>query len=247
MRNLLYVLLFLFSSTGFSGTIDPNIPDNKYVEYGQKYECVVGICGNYEDNSPYCASAVIIKPRWILTAAHVVKGSKKCFIKINNEKKVISKIIPHKNYEENNFGYYDIALGYVDEDLVINSYPQLYDNTDEEGRLCSIVGVGLTGTFETGCVVSDNKKRAGLNIIDQIDRHLLVCTPSKEHKKTELEFLIGSGDSGGGLFIDSKLAGINSCVMAVDGKPNSSYSDESGHTRISKYRSWIIEEIEINK
>jgi hypothetical protein len=88
-------------------------------------------------------------------------------------------------------------------------------------------------------MVSDGKKRGGSNIIDKIDRELLVCTPSRAYNKTELEFLIGSGDSGGGLFIDGKLAGINSCVMATDGKPNSTYSDESGHTRISKYINWI--------
>jgi hypothetical protein len=246
MRNLFYAFLFLFSSTGLSGTIDPNIPDHKYVEYGQKYECVVGVCGSYEDNTPYCASAVIIKPRWILTAAHVVKGSKTCFVRINNEKKIISKVIPHKDYEEDNFGYYDIALGYLNEDLVISAYPKLYDNNDEEGRICAMVGVGLTGTFETGCVISDNQKRGGSNIIDKIDRHLLVCTPSRQHNKTELEFLIGSGDSGGGLFIDGKLAGINSCVMAIDGKPNSTYTDESGHTRISKHKIWIENTINDN-
>ena len=64
--------------------------------------------------------------------------------------------------------------------------------------------------------------------------------PSKNNERmTELEFLIGSGDSGGGLFLDGKLAGINSCVLAIDKKPNSTYSDESGHTRVSKYIDWI--------
>ena len=239
MRNLLYLFLILCSNICLSGTIDPNISDDKYVEYGQKYECVIGICGSYENDSLYCASAVAIKPHWVLTAAHVVKGSKTCSVKINDEKKIVSKIIPHYNYEANNFGYSDIALCYVDEDLKINIYPKLYTDSNEEGRTCAMVGVGLTGTFETGCIVSDDKKRGGSNIIDKIDRELLVCTPSRTYNKTELEFLIGSGDSGGGLFIDGKLAGINSCVMATDGKPNSTYSDESGHTRVSKYINWI--------
>lgn len=239
MRNLLCLFLILCSNICLSGTIDPSIADDKYIEYGQKYECVIGICGSYENDSPYCASAVAINPHWLLTAAHVVKGSKTCSVKINDEKKIVSKIIPHYDYEANNFGYSDIALCYVDEDLKIHIYPKLYENFDEENKKCSIVGIGLTGTFETGCVISDNKKRGGLNIIDKIDRELLVCTPSKDRSKTELEFLIGSGDSGGGLFINGKLAGINSCVMAIDGKPNSTYSDESGHTRVSKYINWI--------
>jgi hypothetical protein len=110
--------------------------------------------------------------------------------------------------------------------------------------VCSISGYGVTGTFVTGGIKIDGKKRAGSNIINHVDRDLLVCDPSpRSHNSriTELEFLIASGDSGGGLFIDGKLAGINSCVMRVGGSPKSTYNEESGHTRISKFISWIKE------
>ena len=56
---------------------------------------------------------------------------------------------------------------------------------------------------------------------------------------TELEFLISHGDSGGGLFIDGQLAGINSSVLSKDGKTDSNYGDESCHTRISRYKDWL--------
>lgn len=247
MRTLFYIILLYCSSVCLSGTIDPNIPDHKYIEYGQKYKCVVGICGSYKDNTLYCASAVIISPNWVLTAAHVVKESKTCFIKINEEKKIITKIVSHQDYDNNEFGYNDIALCYLEQDAGLDFYPKLYRDNDEVGKVCALAGVGLTGTFETGAISSDGKKRGGSNIIDKTDRDLLVCTPSKLYKKTELEFLIGSGDSGGGLFIDGRLAGINSCVMATDGKPNSTYSDESGHTRISKYMQWIEKTINDNQ
>jgi hypothetical protein len=45
------------------------------------------------------------------------------------------------------------------------------------------------------------------------------------------------------LFIENKLAGINSFVAADDGKPNSNYGDESGHTRMSLYYNWILEQM----
>lgn len=247
MRNFFCLIVISCASICLSGTIDPNIPDHKYVEYGQKYECVIGICGSYENNGLYCASAVAIKPNWVLTAAHVVKGSKTCFIRINDKKQIIKKIIPHQDYKADNFGYNDIALCYLEQELPLNFYPKLHRDINEVGKVCALVGVGLTGTFETGSTVSDGKKRGGSNIIDKIDRDLLICTPSQIHDKTELEFLISSGDSGGGLFIDGRLAGINSCVMATDGKPNSTYSDESGHTRISKYINWIETTINDNQ
>ena len=57
--------------------------------------------------------------------------------------------------------------------------------------------------------------------------------------KTELEFLISPGDSGGGLFIDQKLAGIHSYVYATDGKSDSDYGDVGCSTRVSDYIEWI--------
>lgn len=80
MKNsMLYIissiLLFSFSN---AGTIDPNIPDKNYIEYGEKFKCVLEIAGSYDDQDTkkFCASAVAIDSRWVLTAAHVVKESK---------------------------------------------------------------------------------------------------------------------------------------------------------------------------
>ena len=111
-----------------------------------------------------------------------------------------------------------------------------------------MAGLGFTGTFNTGIERADGKKRAGSNFIDRIERKILICSPSKRNEKiTELEYLIGSGDSGGGLFISNKLAGINSCVISSDKKTDSSYGDRSGHTRISVFKDWIIKTIETER
>lgn len=237
--KLLFGLLFaLCCFSSIAGTIDPNTQDEKYLEYGSKFHCVLKICGKDSLEKPFCASAVAIKSHWILTAAHVVQNCSSCFVTIKDKQVCVKKVIYHEKYNENKFGEYDIALGYIDNDIGLDFYPELYDKDDEVGKVCSISGFGITGSFITGIKYSDNKRRAGSNIIDSIDRKLLVCTPSR-HNKTELEFIIGSGDSGGGLFIGNKLAGINSCVMAVDSKPDSTYGDEAGHSRVSLYIDWI--------
>ena len=237
------LFLVLFHVNALAGTIDPQTSDEKYIEYAKDFHCVLKICGQYEDDKPFCASTVAIAPNWTLTAAHVVKNQKITFVRLSKEKSVIvNRVICHKDFKEKNFGYFDIALCYTKEELNLEFYPEIYQDTDEVGKICSIAGWGTTGNFSTGANKFDGQRRAGSNYIDVIDRNLLVCTPSVKNK-TSLEFLISHGDSGGGLFIGNKLAGINSCVMAIDKKPDSNYSDESGHTRLSLFKEWITENI----
>jgi hypothetical protein len=238
-----FVSIFLFFSSSFAGTIDPSTPDAKYVEYGAKFHSVVKICGSYEDGSLFCASASLIDDHNFLTAAHVVKGAMVCFVTINNDSFPIKNIIINKTFEDS-FGVGDIAIGHSEKPFGLKYYPPLYEKDDEEDKVCSIAGYGLTGTFSTGVYKSDNKKRAGSNRIDYINSDLLICSPSRkgDMSYTSLEFMIGSGDSGGGLFIDGKLAAINSCVMTFGSKsPKSKYGEESGHTRVSKFLDWINE------
>ena len=103
-----------------------------------------------------------------------------------------------------------------------------------------MAGWGLTGTFNGGVKISDGRRRGGSNFVDKIEKNVLICSPSrKNNKSTELEYLICSGDSGGGLFINGKLAGIHSSVLGYDGKPDSTYGDESTHSRVSSYVPWI--------
>jgi hypothetical protein len=249
INNLLVGFLLFLGSDTISGTIDPNVQDKEYIEYGAKFDYVLEIMGSYEKNrSLFTASAVAIDPNWVLTAAHVVKGSRFVFLYDENEKRAIlvDEVITHKDFEDKEFGFADIALCHTTSDIGLTFYPQLYEGEDEVNKICSISGYGQTGTFDTGIHISDGKKRAGSNKVDKIENNLLICYPSKVNK-TSLEFLIGSGDSGGGLFIDGKLAGINSCVMSVGKKPNSTYNDHSGHTRVSKFLGWIKDNIQKKK
>lgn len=237
---MLLILLCFDHFRGFAGTTDPSIPDQKYVEYGKKFKYVGQLCGEYEDKTLFCASAVAIDDHHILTAAHVVKGSKSCFLFLEDQKFCIQEIVIHKDFDKE-FGSADLAIGYSKESFNLGFYPALYSDTDEVGKLCSISGYGFHGTFRSGAKYHDDKKRAGSNIIDQVQENMLICSPSKPGTKdrTSLEFLIASGDSGGGLFIGDRLAGINSCIMAVDKSPSAKYNEESGHTRISQFIEWI--------
>ena len=89
----------------------------------------------------------------------------------------LEKVIYHKDFESD-FGAGDIALGYVKENINLDFYPELYQDTDEVNKICCISGFGISGTFITGAKHSDGKRRAGSNFVDKVYRELLICTAS---------------------------------------------------------------------
>lgn len=242
MKYLFCILLCLNSIICIAGTRDPNTSDTKYIEYGNKHDVVLQIIGVYGDdlNSIFRASCVIIDEYHVLTAAHVVSNSLFKYVIYNNKAYLCEDMIIHDEWEFDKMGFHDIAICRLQDPIKLNFYPELYSNNDEKNKICSIAGYGFTGTFDQGFNPSyfDNKRRAGSNFIDDIENCVLI-TSVNTGVKTDLEFLIAAGDSGGGLFIDKKLAGIHSFVSAKDNDANSNYRDLGCHTRISYYVEWI--------
>lgn len=235
------VIFYLFCSIGFSGTIDPETKDEQYISYGKNFVHIGQLAGYDNNHVFWTGSGIAIDHHIILTAAHLVHDTKTCNIKINNKTIKLNSWIIHDNFDFKKLGINDIAIGLLSESVELSNYPTLYTKRDELNKDCSIAGFGSTGSFITGPVVFDDKLRAGSNVIDNHDRGCLVCSPSAAHKKTKLEFLIAPGDSGGGLFIDNQLAGINSAVYRtkINGKLQNEYFSESLHTRISDHIDWI--------
>jgi len=226
-----------------AGTISPSVPDEKYLAYGSGYECVVPIYGTCEcgkQDSPHMlqASAVVVDKRWVVTAAHVVHKSSGLKVRVRSSEHAIKRVVVNKMFEENRLGRYDIAMCQSEDDIDLDFYPEIYEESSEVGKTAGICGFGSTGTFSTGAVRSDGRRRAGSNVVQRAENHVLVCSVT-DPRTTSLEFMIAPGDSGGGMFIDKKLAGINSFVSATDGKSDSDYGDECCHTRVSLFAKWI--------
>jgi hypothetical protein len=255
LRGVLFILIIGWAAAVSAGTRDPNTPDEKYVEFGKKFTCVTRLRVLVDCDKPDCpakskehdqfGSAVIIRGNWLLTAAHVVHNSKRqVAIKADGQEYPLQHVIIHKDFADGNFGYHDLALGYSPKDFGLDFYCPLYADHDELGKAITIAGFGVTGTFQTGGKESDGQRRAGHNKVSGTEKSLFLCTPRAGRDRFPLEFMIAPGDSGGGAFIGSKLAGINSCLLAVDGKPDGTYTDESAFTRISIYADWIERQIE---
>jgi hypothetical protein len=191
-------------------------------------------------NSNFRGSCVLIDRYHILTAAHVVADSLNQYVIYKNKSYSCSIVAIPIEYDPKVMGLHDIAIARLQTPIDLDFYPELYEDKDEKGKVCSLAGYGFYGTFNTGYSLNkyDNKKRGGSNIIDGIEKNTLTYSVNKA-PKTELEFLICPGDSGGGLFIDQKLAGIHSCVYANDRKADSDINDVGCSTRISDYVDWI--------
>jgi hypothetical protein len=144
------------------------------------------------------------------------------------------------------------------------------------GLLGTSVGYGRSGTGLTGMSSGPGTKRAGQNVIDARGGDLttmgsgtlldldgisptvlfydfdkpgdLVLSSMGSEVPVALEYLIGSGDSGGALFIDvggvSKLVGVNSFIASLPSPldttgPNGDYGDLAGVISVQSFGNWI--------
>ena len=239
-KYILYAtFLVLFNTLLIAGTHRPDVSDSKFIEYGAKFGCIMPVTTEIEDNLSGVGSCVVIDKHWCITAAHVASGAENVYVIINKKRFHIDKVIINKNFDmKNNFGEGDIALLYSKESFGKVFVPELYTKRDEVGKPCNMAGYGFTGTFSTGAATGhDYKKRGGTNTISGIMKEMLTCDADKNG--TRLEFLIAAGDSGGGMFIDGKLAGISSLILTKHNAIKGVYGDTACFTRVSSYIEWI--------
>lgn len=219
----------------FAGTTDDAIPDQKYVEYAKAFSpYTVRVKAVTEDGKPSIGTATLIADHWAVTSAHVVHDAEKCEI----DGKTATRVYVHPKFEHDCMGCFDIALLRFDEPFGRDFYPPLSTGDEKEGDVCSVAGYGVHGPMSTGYDSSDGRLRAGTCRIDRFDGSRIICPISRG--SSPLPYGISPGDSGGPLFCDGKLAGVNSFTMRDSGYAiKSRAGEEQGFARVSVLRSWI--------
>lgn len=241
-------------------TIRHDTLDGHYQNLGSYFPSVGRmLVNNYET-----CSGTLIASSWVLTAGHCTDALSFASFDIGGYRYQVSQAYTHphwlswtQHYRNQNLkeGYalyqgVDIALVRLHQAVAnVNPVP-LYNGTNEVGQVGTYVGYGWTGTGVTGSSDRNhNFRRAAYNAVDLIGgsySSILLSdfdAPMSGYNRIgsslpySLEGSIAPGDSGGGLFINGYLAGVNSFFS-----PNTSYSRYGsviGATRVSSFLPWI--------
>jgi hypothetical protein len=237
-RTSLLVALAIAGSAA-AGTIDDGRSDEEYVAAGLRYaDVVVEISGKLSEGERAKASAVAIRPRWVLTAAHVLRGCSDVRVKTcSGETHEASLWVMHEDFDLDNVGVNDIALCRLRTPIMARKFPKLSDEC-EPGEVCDVAGVGMHGRMRDGLLGYDGRLRCGTNRVRHSRGCVLIC--EADRGDTPLEYHITSGDSGGPLFDRrGRVAGIHSFTQRDPGHPRNTFGEESCHTRVCLYRDWI--------
>lgn len=207
----------------FGGSLHPNFDDNLYIEYAYSMYIVKILIGN-----KFC-SGVLLNNKNILTIKHAIEYES-CEIYWNDQKQKLNDIVFHKKE--------DLSILRTDINIEIPNL-NFYEDTGLIGKECSIGGYGIKyqANKTSKRIATDLIKRAGKNIIIWETDNYFECR--MDEQGVDLEFIPTIGDSGGPVYIDNKLVGINKYVKSTDGLTDSSYGDVSGHIKVRKYLSWI--------
>lgn len=191
----------------------------------------------------------LIRPNWILTAAHVATElSMDKEIGFVNKLYSIQQIVLHPgfvNYSEEmdiTKVKNDIALIQLTAPVQAVSPLPLYEHTDELNKIVTFVGQGDYGNGLIGPDRVDGKTRIATNRIEKVDEQWLLFKFDAPPNTTELEGISGPGDSGGPALIKTEagwaLAGISSGQDAGT-LGEGYYNVWEYYTRVSSYVGWI--------
>jgi hypothetical protein len=246
MRNIhlnpiCFILLMFLSSFII---IRHDRDDQHYLNLAKKYEDLICHFSMGE--------GTLIHSEWVLTAGHVsydlVKMTKQydeVKVMVNHKEYLIDYVVVHPDYKPI---INDIGLVKLKSAVPSQRFAALYSNSNEAGKLISIVGSGDTGDGVKGTHIMDKKLRGATNRIDGVDHNWIWFTFNDPGDKncTELEGISGPGDSGGPAFIDD---GKNVYIVGISSHQKNeglkgTYGVREYYTRISNYTQWIYNVIQ---
>jgi hypothetical protein len=188
--------------------------------------------------------ATLIAPNWAITTGHVGQDIKPGHeTMIAGQSYSVQQVVLHPKWATENR---EMALIQLDRPVQYVEPIPLYDTSDEQGKIVTLVGRGDSGTGLTGPITADHRLRAATNRVERVEGDMLVFRfDAPDHENTTpLEGVSGPGDSGGPALIESsgvsKLTGLS---VASSGRPPGTYGNLEFYSRVSLDIDWIQETI----
>lgn len=245
-----------------------DIDDARYRELGARTEFASAV--RIVSDSGGSGSGVVIAPRWVLTAAHVVHGRpiERLTVVIGTQRLAVRRAVVHPVYLSVTGGLDrtagDHALLELSADAPVTPIP-ISTVLPSTGTLVTMVGYGVGGP---GAVDTAGTLRGAQNRIDQVGGkvrsftladHLILTdfdVPGLESRNAmgsataePLEGLASGGDSGGGLFAEVdgrwKLIGTFSVSMVnLAGAVSKQYAGSTNlFVGVAPHYEWIAQTV----
>ena len=245
MRTLLLAALLCGSSlTASALLVRPDRDDAEYLELATHYPSSILL------DAPD-GEGVLIAPRWVLTAAHMVRALHEMKtpprLTIGERDYEIASFHAHPDWKKG--GHSDIGLLFLRQAVEGVEPTPIYRGKDEGGKAVIIVGHGYTGKIGGKPLPKaewDRKKRASINTVDRLSPRTLGLKIKDADEASDLQGAAAPGDSGGPAFLKTEaghfVAGIGYATddTNADGIVGNA-GDWEIYARVSAFADWIDE------